>query len=428
MVIGRDSWHMPKELIENSLANSSISVVMFVVLIDKVKNQPAFQSAMNVYHKLKAAGYQSFFAGGAVRDLLLGVEPHDFDIATRARPEQVEKLFSQTVAVGKQFGVIVVVDGTQQTEVATFRKDKDYQDGRRPEGVDFCDAEEDALRRDFTINALFWDPDSDEIIDYVGGRQDLKSRQIRAVGEARLRFKEDHLRILRAIRFVAQLDFSIEENTWNAICEVSSLVGSVSRERIRQEIEKLIFGRQAVRALQLCQQAQIFESIFHSSHFRLTDWQKFKPDGQPWYFFWYCLFASGATASEITDWIKSLKASKDWVQKMDKMLFWHFHPDKYGQMGLGHLLDYSFDEDYFFGLIHFINENALQQDKKWNRFLQRSQQLGKARPVPICRANDLMGLFQGEELGKMLRLIYHAQLEGLIQDKKSALDWVQKLR
>src|SRR5204863_7220247 len=163
----------------------------------------------------------SYYAGGCVRDMLLGKDPQDYDVATDARPEQVQGLFPRTYAVGAHFGVIVVHENGHDFEVATFRSDGAYVDGRRPTGVTFSSPQTDAERRDVTINGLFFDPLTAEVIDYVDGRADLAARRLRAIGDAVARFREDKLRLLRAVRFASVLGFSPEPSTWDAVCQHS---------------------------------------------------------------------------------------------------------------------------------------------------------------------------------------------------------------
>jgi len=195
--------------------------------------------ATKIVQQLQAAGFAAFWVGGCVRDFLIGREPDDFDIATDARPEQVEKLFRKTIAVGRKFGVMVVVEDKQQFQVATFRAEADYQDGRRPEKVVFASAEADALRRDFTVNGLFYDPLTEKIHDWVGGEKDLRAEIIRTIGAPDERFAEDHLRLLRAVRFAAQLDFEIEPQTFAAIKSLAHKIKLISAERVRDELLKL---------------------------------------------------------------------------------------------------------------------------------------------------------------------------------------------
>src|SRR5580658_5018659 len=196
-------------------------------------------AAKKIAERLQAAGFAAFWVGGCVRDFLLGREPQDFDIATDAKPEQVEKLFRKTIPVGKKFGVIVVVEHGQQFQVATFRAEAEYRDGRRPEKVVFANAQADALRRDFTVNGLFYDPHKKEIHDWVGGERDLRARIIRTIGAPEERFGEDHLRMLRAVRFAARLNFEIEPKTMAAIQSLAPRIKMISAERVRDELLKL---------------------------------------------------------------------------------------------------------------------------------------------------------------------------------------------
>ena len=166
--------------------------------------------ALAIVERLRTAGFKAFLAGGCVRDRVLGVTPKDYDIATDARPDAVQRLFDHTVAVGARFGVIMVVLGDHHFEVATFRADAGYRDGRHPDAVRFGTIEDDVQRRDFTIGGMYFDPSSGRVIDLVGGLRDLRAGVIRAIGDVGLRFAEDHLRMLRAVRFAARLDFAIE--------------------------------------------------------------------------------------------------------------------------------------------------------------------------------------------------------------------------
>jgi poly(A) polymerase len=216
--------------------------------------------------KLREAGHEAFFAGGCVRDMLMGGEPADYDVATSAAPDQVMKLFPRTVAVGAQFGVVVVLVRNRQYEVATFRSDEGYVDGRRPQKVTYTGAREDALRRDFTINALFYDPIEDEVIDYVDGRRDIENGIIRTVGDPLERFEEDKLRMVRAVRFAARFDFAIEPRTLEAIRKFSSNVTQVSWERIGVEIERILTGPNRGRALQLLADTTLLNQILPEIH------------------------------------------------------------------------------------------------------------------------------------------------------------------
>ena len=220
------------------------------------------EDAERVLRRLQEAGHAAYFAGGCVRDQLRGAPPHDFDVATSARPEQVEALFpKRSDLVGKSFGVVIVRERSAFIEVATFRRDGVYADGRHPESVEFTTAEEDAQRRDFTVNALFWDPVQDRILDYVGGRADLEAKLLRAVGEPAKRFEEDKLRLLRAVRFASNLGFRIEACTWEAICRCAPQIESVSAERIRDELTKWLCGKDPACGLDLLDQSGLLARL-----------------------------------------------------------------------------------------------------------------------------------------------------------------------
>ena len=219
------------------------------------------QSAKEIVERLQAANYAAFWVGGCVRDFLLGREPQDFDITTDARPEQVEKLFPKTIPVGKKFGVIIVLAGGQQFQVATFRAEADYRDGRRPERVVFANAEADALRRDFTVNGLFYNPLTEQIHDWVGGEKDLRAKIIRTIGAPGERFGEDHLRMLRAVRFAAQLGFVIEPKTLAAIQARAAKIKLISAERIRDELLKLFRPPHAARGMVLLRESGLLEPV-----------------------------------------------------------------------------------------------------------------------------------------------------------------------
>ena len=196
--------------------------------------------ARNIVARLTEAGHIAYYAGGCVRDALLGLTPSDYDIATSARPEEVQALFPRTYAVGAHFGVILVVEGAHEFQVATFRSDGIYVDGRHPTHVTYSTPRQDAERRDFTINGMFFDPLKGEVIDYVNGQADLKARLVRAIGDPAARFREDRLRLLRAIRFAATFGFQIEPQTWQAILENAGDIHVVSAERIREELVRIL--------------------------------------------------------------------------------------------------------------------------------------------------------------------------------------------
>lgn len=222
--------------------------------------------AVAVVETLRSQGFEALWAGGCVRDELLGKTPKDFDVASTATPDQVIQIFGRkrTVAVGASFGVVMVLGPTRaagQVEVATFRSDGEYLDGRRPESVKFCRPEEDALRRDFTINGLFFDPLTKEVIDYVGGRADLAAGIVRAIGDPTARFQEDKLRMLRAIRFAATFHFQLDSRTVDAIRLHHQDLHQVSLERIAQELRRMLAHHSRSRSVQLLEDTGLLSDV-----------------------------------------------------------------------------------------------------------------------------------------------------------------------
>ena len=216
------------------------------MVIDEKEN-----SAMTIIARLRAAGFTAVLAGGCVRDRILGVAPKDYDIATDARPEAVQALFDNTVAVGARFGVIMVILGDHHFEVATFRADAAYLDGRHPSSVRYGTIEEDVQRRDFTIGGMYFDPATDRVIDLVGGMRDLRAGIVRAIGDVEKRFAEDHLRMLRALRFAARFDFAIDPATYAAIKRSAPSIAQTSAERIGEELVMIMTEAGAARGIGL---------------------------------------------------------------------------------------------------------------------------------------------------------------------------------
>ncbi|MBK9974431.1 MAG: CCA tRNA nucleotidyltransferase [Planctomycetes bacterium] len=253
----------------------------------ELPNIPVTRLARRVIARLRGLGHEALLAGGCVRDLLIGRTPKDYDIATSALPDQVEAAFAHTVSVGKAFGVIRVLDDELRelaVEVATFRHDGPYLDGRHPSSVSFTNAAQDAARRDFTINALFLDPETSEVHDFVGGLADLDARLIRAVGEPRQRFEEDKLRLLRAARFAATLNFEIDDATLAALTEMAAQVRVCSAERVRDELEKMITQKGASRGLRLMLQTGLMDAVLPeiSAMVGVQQPPQFHPEGDVW--------------------------------------------------------------------------------------------------------------------------------------------------
>jgi len=205
--------------------------------------------SIELIKKLQNAGYEAYWAGGCVRDMLLKITPKDFDIVTSAKPEEVKKIIPKTSEVGKSFGVIVTRIENYNFEIATFRTDSEYKDARHPEKVFFTNAIDDAKRRDFTINGMFYDPITNKIIDYVGGREDISNKIVKFIGNPNDRIKEDNLRILRAIRFKNVLNFKYDKRTWDAIKSNAYRIESVSYERIMYELNRMFNSKNRAQSL-----------------------------------------------------------------------------------------------------------------------------------------------------------------------------------
>ncbi len=226
---------------------------------------PQREFAVDVVRRLQVAGFRALWNGGCVRDFLMGRTPKDYDVATDARPEAVRQLFGhrRTLAVGASFGVIIVLGSKEagNIEVATFRTEGPYLDGRRPEHVDFAGPEEDAQRRDFTINGMFYDPVSEQVLDYVGGEKDLAAGVVRAIGRPADRMTEDKLRMLRAVRFAATLDFQLDPATAEAVRTMAPEIHVVSAERIAQELKKMLVDPHRRRAIELARDTHLLVEI-----------------------------------------------------------------------------------------------------------------------------------------------------------------------
>ncbi len=225
--------------------------------------------AIDVTQRLQAAGFVAYWAGGCVRDQLMDVEPKDYDVATSAKPDEIRDLFGRrrTLAIGASFGVITVLGprSAGSIEVATFRQDDNYSDGRHPDRVTFSNAEQDARRRDFTVNGLFYDPMADQVIDYVGGQADLKARLIRAIGDPNDRFDEDKLRLLRAVRFASTLQFELDPDTQSVIRQHAPEVIIVSAERIAGELQLMLENRNGSRAVRLLYELELLRQLLPES-------------------------------------------------------------------------------------------------------------------------------------------------------------------
>ncbi|MFN8006474.1 MAG: CCA tRNA nucleotidyltransferase [Terriglobia bacterium] len=243
------------------------------------------RTAIEIVRKLRQAGFQAYWVGGCVRDLVMGHSPTDYDIATSATPEELFHLFPRGLAVGAQFGVVIIPEEGNLYEVATFRSEEKYTDGRHPDRVRYTlDPREDVQRRDFTINGLLYDPLEEEVIDYVGGQSDIHSRIIRTIGDPWRRFEEDRLRLIRAVRFAARFDYQIETNTWQALSELAPNIEQVSPERIRDELIKILTQGYAARGMTLLDSCGLLRIILPEiTHLHGVEQPpEFHPEGDVW--------------------------------------------------------------------------------------------------------------------------------------------------
>jgi poly(A) polymerase len=394
------------------------------------------QAAIEVIRRLQAHGFQALLAGGCVRDMLLGRQPKDYDVATDAEPDAVIRLFERTLKVGAKFGVVIVLLHRRQVEVATFRRDTTYSDGRHPDKVIFADAAHDASRRDFTINGMFYDPVGDRVIDYVEGRRDLGREIIRTIGKADERFGEDYLRMLRAIRFATQLAFTIEAETFAAIKRSAPAITRISGERIAIELEGiLVHPNRAVGV------SRLFESGLADALFpglpsdqaaraaavlgRLRRRVDFALAA--------AAFFTGVAAEQAISSCDILKLSGD-NHKHIRFLLSHRATLLDDAMSLAQLKK-LLAQPYFWDLYEL--ERATQKASGDKGALSRLARLRRrvaslkgveVKPKPLLDGHDLMhlGAVPGPALGHLAEELYVAQLEGHVQTRDQAQQWAQR--
>jgi poly(A) polymerase len=391
------------------------------------------EAAIKIIRRLRRSGFEALLAGGCVRDMLLRRAASDYDVATNALPKDVMKMFKRTLKVGAKFGVVIVLTGDKQVEVATFRTETGYADGRHPSAVKFAGVAEDASRRDFTINGMFYDPLKKKVIDYVNGRADLKKRLIRTIGRPAERFGEDYLRMLRAVRFSTQLRFAIEPRTFSAICSNSKRITKVSGERQACELEAILVSPNRSAGVLLLVKSRLAEAIFPGfsgekvklaikvlSHLR-------KKSNFPLSL--ACLFAGCSTEFAIER-CKVLKLSRSQTKHIEFLLD-----------GRGELLDEKMSlaqlklivSEPYFGDLYELQRAIQRAEHKSAAALvnlrKRIRALGdvELRPKPLLDGHTLirLGAVQGPDLGQLAEEMYIAQLEGKLQTKEQAEQWVQ---
>jgi len=394
------------------------------------------QAAIKILRKLRSSGFEALLAGGCVRDMLLGRRAKDYDVATSAKPKEVTELFKRTLNVGAKFGVIIVLIENQQVEVATFRTETDYVDGRHPGSVKFTTAVEDASRRDFTINGMFYDPLTKEVIDYINGQADLRAKIVRTIGRPADRFSEDYLRMLRAVRFSAQLDFAIEPLTWSAICTNSVNIAQTSGERIAIELEGILINPNSSEGASTLFKSGLAEVIFpglFSKHkttvIEVLGQLREKID------FPLALAALfvGCETDFAIEMSRVLKLSKSQTKHI-KFLLTNRGKLLDEQMSLADLKK-ILSEPYFDDLYEFqraiqIAEGGPDNTAALENLSNRIKELGDIdlKPDPLLNGHNLirLGAVPGPALGQLSQELYIAQLEGKLHSSEQAEQWVQK--
>ena len=428
-------------------------------------------TARTLVERLRVAGHIAYFAGGCVRDLVRGQTPKDVDIATDARPEEVQKIFQRTYAVGAHFGVIVVLENDWQFEVATFRADGAYLDGRHPVAVNFSSPEEDARRRDFTINGMFFDPLNEAVIDFVGGRDDLKARIVRAIGDPARRFAEDRLRLLRAIRFATVLEFEIEPLTWEAIAQAAPTIREISAERIREELVRIFLSPQRVRGWDLLDASGLMKEILPEIEAMKGCAQppQFHPEGDV---FRHTRLMLELLSEEVSlplvlsvlfhDIGKPPTSSVDetgrirfnghdrvgaemTVALMQRLRFSRAEIEATVEAVRQHMVFKDVPKMRIAKLKRFMARPTFADELELHRvdcasshgmldnyeFLQRKQEEFANEPIippPLVRGDDLiaLGMKPGPHFGEILESVETRQLEGELRDREEALAWIKR--
>ncbi|WP_435022118.1 CCA tRNA nucleotidyltransferase [Tundrisphaera sp. TA3] len=428
--------------------------------------------ATEVVSRLRQAGFEALWAGGCVRDLILGEMPADFDVATSATPDEVMGLFRRTIPVGVSFGVVRVLGPPPagEVEVATFRSDGAYLDGRHPESVQFGDPRRDAERRDFTINGMFYDPIGGEVIDHVGGRADLEARVLRAIGDPEARFAEDKLRLLRAVRFAARLGLAIEPRTWSALVAMASQIHVVAVERIADELRKMMVHPRRSAALDLAMESGLVRAILPpvARMKGLFQGKPVQPDGDLWDHTKLVLdflppdpgfplaFAAllhdvgkpstlawadgkvsfhnheqvGRTIAEkIARDLKLANAEREHIAWLVEYHQYLGQATQLREAKLKRILSAPGIADLL--ALHRADALASTGDASQVDYCEaylRDQPTGPINPAPLLSGHDLArhGLRPGPRFKTILELAYEAQLERTIHSKRDALEWVDR--
>ena len=428
------------------------------------------KAARKIAERLRDRGHIAYFAGGCVRDMVRGLTPKDYDIATDARPENVQALFPRTYAVGAHFGVIIVLEDGFQFEVATFRSDEAYIDGRHPSAVQFSSPEEDARRRDFTINGMFLDPASNKVIDLVGGQADIGAKLVRAIGEPGQRLAEDRLRMLRAVRFATALDYQIDERTWDALVASASSINQISGERIRDEVVRIFLSSNRVRGWDLLDASGLMSAILPElpAMKGVLQPEQFHPEGDVFVHTRLMLSLLPETVSvplvfavlfhdvakpvtarvdetgrirfnehdrigaEMTEAImRRLRFSGAEIEATVEMVRQHMVFKDAPKMRIAKLKRFmarpTFDEELE---LHRVDCQSSHRMLDNYEFLLRKREEFANEPIippPLVRGDDLIafGLKPGPKFGEILEAIETRQLEGKLRTRDEALNWVK---
>jgi poly(A) polymerase len=438
---------------------------------DPVKSLPMEKVARDVATRLRERGHIAYFAGGCVRDMVRGLVPKDYDIATDARPEVVQALFPRTFAVGAHFGVIIVLENGFQFEVATFRSDDAYIDGRHPSAVHFSSPEEDAHRRDFTINGMFYDPVAENVIDLVGGCADIDAKLVRAIGDPARRFEEDRLRMLRAVRFATTLDYEIDKTTWEALVANAPSINQISAERIRDELIRIFVSPNRMRGWDLLDSSGLMPAILPELDAMkgVLQPEQFHPEGDV---FVHTRLMLKLLSEEVSvplvfavlfhDVAKPITATVDKTGRirfnehdrigaqmtdaiMRRMRFSGAEIEATVEMVRQHMVFKDAPNMRVAKLKRFMARPTFGEELELHRvdcesshrmldnyeFLQRKREEFANEPIippPLVRGDDLiaLGLKPGPKFGKILESVETRQLEGTLRTRDDALEWVKR--
>ena len=426
--------------------------------------------AERVADKLQEKGFQAYFVGGCVRDLLREAEPKDYDVATDALPEQVLDLFPHSLAVGAQFGVVMVVEGGHRVEVATFRNDGLYSDGRRPDEVSFSsEPREDVLRRDFTVNGLLMNPATDEVLDFVEGKQDIKRGLIRAIGNPERRFEEDRLRMLRAVRFAACLSYEIDPETFAAIRRLSGNIAGVSAERVRDELIRILCGGRARRGFELLDGTGLLQEVLPeiAAMKGVEQPPQYHPEGNVWTHTLLMLeslqqdctptlaigvllhdvgkpptfrvaedrirfdqhVSVGVRMAEVI--CRRLRLSQGQAGQISALVEHHLHFRDAPRMRASTLKRFlrldQFEEHLELHRLDCLSSHRSMDSYEWVRGKLRELSAEAIRPKPLVNGDDLieMGYPPGPRFKEILQAVETAQLEGQLGSREAALEFVK---